>query len=223
MRICLLFFFLFINAVGQEKLIGDFTHLTIKDGLHVTLIKSDKNAIVITGHDKEDVKYINKNGRLKIRMKALKSLQGFNTNIELFYNKEVDFIDVNQGAYLSIIDTIQQSELQLLSRKGAEIEAVLYAKDVIYKASTGGNITARGEVENQKIKIKMGGTVDIQRVLSKTSKATIIMGGVCEVQATSLFELSTILGGYARVYGKPITSLHKRTIGGTIKFLNQID
>jgi hypothetical protein len=49
------------------------------------------------------------------------------------------------------------------------------------------------------------------------------MGGVCEVQATSLFELSTILGGYARVYGKPITSLHKRTIGGTIKFLNQID
>jgi len=214
-----LVFFLFSAIVfSQQKTIGEFTELIIKDGLHVTLISGDKNAISITSENKKGVTVINKDGRLKISMKPFQTLKGIDANIELFFTGDISKVEVSRGAYLSVLDTLQTKELHIRSKKGAEIELSLLAKKVNYTANTGGKIIVAGEVEQQQIRISSGGTVDAQRTLSKESIAQITFGGSCEVQATSLFDLTTRFGGVARVYGNPLKTVHNKTLGGSILF-----
>ena len=214
-----LVFFLFSASVfSQQKTIGEFTELIIKDGLHVTLISGDKNAISITSENEKGVTVTNRDGRLKISMKPFQTLKGIDANIELFFTGDISKIDVSRGAYLSVLDTLQTKELDIRSRKGAEIELSLFAKKVNYTANTGGKIIVAGEVEQQQIRISSGGTVDAQRTLSKESTAQITFGGSCEVQATSLFDLTTRFGGIGRVHGEPLKTVHNKTLGGSILF-----
>ena len=214
-----LVFFLFSSSVfSQQETIGEFTELITKDGLHVTLISGDKNAISITSENEKGVTVTNKDGRLKISMKPFQTLKGIDANIELFFSGDINKIDVSRGAYLSVLDTLQTEELDVCSRKGAEIELSLFAKKVNYTANTGGKIIVRGEVEQQQIRISSGGTVDAQRTLSKESTAQITFGGSCEVQATSLFDLTTRFGGIGRFHGDPLKTVHNKTLGGSILF-----
>ena len=214
----LVFFLFSVSVFCQQKTIGEFTELIIKDGLHVTLISGDKNAISIISKNKKGVTVTNKDGRLKISMKPLQTLKGIDANIELFFTGDISKIDVSRGAYLSVLDTLQTKELHIRSRKGAEIELSLFAKKVNYIANTGGKIIVAGEVEQQQIRISSGGTVDAQQTLSKESTAQITFGGSCEVQSTSLFDLTTRFGGVARVYGNPLKTVHNKTLGGSILF-----
>ena len=151
-------------------------------------------------------------------MKAFQTIKGIDANIELFFTGDISKIDVSRGAYLSVLDTLQTKELHIRSRKGAEIELSLLAKKVNYIANTGGKIIVAGEVEQQQIRISSGGTVDAQQTLSKESTAQITFGGSCEVQSTSLFDLTTRFGGVARVYGNPLKTVHNKTLGGSILF-----
>ena len=214
----LVFFLFSVSVFCQQKTIGEFTELIIKDGLHVTLISGDKNAISITSKNKKGVTVTNKDGRLKISMKPFQTLKGIDANIELFFTGDISKIDVSRGAFLSVLDTLQTKELHIRSRKGAEIELSLFAKKVNYTTNTGGKIIVAGEVEQQQIRISSGGMVDAQRTLSKESTAQITFGGSCEVQSTSLFDLTTRFGGVARVYGNPLKTVHNKTLGGSILF-----
>ena len=214
----LVFFLLSTSVFSQQKTIGEFSELIIKDGLHVTMIAAEKNAISITSKNEKGVTVTNKDGRLKISMKPFQTLKGIDANIELFSSSEIKKIEVSRGAYLTVLDTLQTKELHIRSRKGAEIDLSLFAKKATYTAKTGGKIIITGEVEQQQIRISSGGTVDAQRTLSKESTAKITFGGSCEVQATSLFDLTTRFGGVARVHGDPLKTVHNKTIGGSIFF-----
>ena len=214
----LIFFVFSICVFSQQKTIGEFTELIVKDGLHVTMIQGDTNAISITSKNENGVTVTNKDGRLKIGMKTFQTLKGIDANIELFFSGDIKKIDVSRGAYLSILDTLQTQTIEIRSRKGAEIELSLFAKKVNYTANTGGKIIVAGEVEQQQIRISSGGMVDAQRTLSKESTAQITFGGSCEVQSTSLFDLTTRFGGVARVYGNPLKTVHNKTLGGSILF-----
>ena len=212
-------FFLFSASVfSQQKTVGEFTKLIIKDGLHVTMIPGDNNAISITSENEKGVTVTNKDGSLKISMKPFQTLKGIDANIELFFTSDIKKIDVSRGAYLSVLDTLQTEEIHIYSRKGAEIELRLFAQKANYTANTGGKIIVMGEVEQQQIRISSGGFVDAQRTLSKESTAQITFGGSCEVQATSLFELTTRFGGIGRVHGDPLKTVHNKTLGGSILF-----
>jgi hypothetical protein len=214
----LVFFLLSTSVFSQQKTIGEFSELIIKDGLHVTMIAAEKNAISITSKNEKGVTVTNKDGRLKISMKPFQTLKGIDANIELFSSSEIKKIEVSRGAYLTVLDTLQTKELHIRSRKGAEIDLSLFAKKATYTAKTGGKIVITGEVEQQQIRISSGGTVDAQRTLSKECTAKITFGGSCEVQATSLFDLTTRFGGVARVHGDPLKTVHNKTIGGSVFF-----
>ena len=125
--ITLLFCCLYVN--GQKKTIGDFSELIIRDGLHVTLIKSETNEVMITSENEQGVTLTNKDGQLKISMKPVEALKGIDGNIELFYNGRIDKIDVSRGAYLSTLDTIVTQSIDVISRKGGEIELLLDVKE----------------------------------------------------------------------------------------------
>ena len=217
-KILITFIFCCLYVNGQKKSIGDFSKLIIRDGLHVTLIKSETNEVMITSENEQGVTLTNKDGQLKISMKPVEALKGIDGNIELFYTGRINKIDVSRGAYLSILDTIVTQNIDVISRKGGEIELLLDAKSAKYAAKTGGKIIVKGQVDQQHIHISSGGVVNAEHTLSKDTAAKILFGGSCDIQATSFFNLTTRFGGVARVHGNPLKTVHNKMLGGSIIF-----
>ena len=217
-KILITFIFCCLYVNGQKKSIGDFSELIIRDGLHVTLIKSETNEVMITSENRQGVTLTNKDGQLKISMKPVEALKGIDGNIELFYTGRINKIDVSRGAYLSILDTIVTQNIDVISRKGGEIELLLDAKSAKYAAKTGGKIIVKGQVDQQHIHISSGGVVNAEHTLSKDTTVKILFGGSCDIQATSSFNLTTRFGGVARVHGNPIKTVHNKMLGGSIIF-----
>jgi len=217
-KILITFIFCCLYVNGQKKSIGDFSELIIRDGLHVTLIKSETNEVMITSENEQGVTLTNKDGQLKISMKPVEALKGIDGNIELFYTGRINKIDVSRGAYLSILDTIVTQNIDVISRKGGEIELLLDAKSAKYAAKTGGKIIVKGQVDQQHIHISSGGVVNAEHTLSKDTAAKILFGGSCDIQATSSSNLTTRFGGVARVHGNPLKTVHNKMLGGSIIF-----
>jgi hypothetical protein len=217
-KILITFIFCCLYVNGQKKSIGDFSELIIRDGLHVTLIKSETKEVMITSENEQGVTLTNKDGQLKISMKPVEALKGIDGNIELFYTGRINKIDVSRGAYLSILDTIVTQNIDVISRKGGEIELLLDAKSAKYAAKTGGKIIVKGQVDQQHIHISSGGVVNAEHTLSKDTAAKILFGGSCDIQATSSFNLTTRFGGVARVHGNPLITVHNKMLGGSIIF-----
>lgn len=217
-KILITFIFCCLYVNGQKKSIGDFSELIIRDGLHVTLIKSETNEVMITSENRQGVTLTNKDGQLKISMKPVEALKGIDGNIELFYTGRINKIDVSRGAYLSILDTIVTQNIDVISRKGGEIELLLDAKSAKYAAKTGGKIIVKGQVDQQHIHISSGGVVNAEHTLSKDTTVKILFGGSCDIQATSSFNLTTRFGGVARVHGNPLKTVHNKMLGGSIIF-----
>jgi len=71
----------------KEKGVGDFTEVKVFDRIEVNLVKSDVNKVEITGDDIDDVEVINKDGKLKIRMKFNKIFNGDRTFVAVHYTK----------------------------------------------------------------------------------------------------------------------------------------
>ena len=217
-KILIPLFFCSLYVNGQKKSIGDFSELIIRDGLHVTLIKSENNEVMITSENEQGVTLTNKDGQLKISMKPVEALKGIDGNIELFYAGRINKIDVSRGAYFSTLDTIITQNIDVITRKGGEIELALNVKSANYTAKTGGKIIVKGQVDQQYIHISSGGVVDAEHTLSKKTKAKILFGGSCDIQATTYFDLITRFGGVARVHGDPLKTVHNKTLGGSIIF-----
>ena len=217
-KILITLLFSCLYVYGQKKIIGDFSELIIRDGLHVTLIKSETNEVMITSENEQGVTLTNKDGQLKISMKPVEVLKGIDGNIELFYTGRINKIDVSRGAYLSTLDTIVTQNIDVISRKGGEIELALDVKSANYAAKSGGKIIVKGQAEQQHIHISLGGVVDADHTLSKNTTAKILFGGSCDIQATTLFDLTTLFGGVARVHGNPLKTVHNKTLGGSIIF-----
>ena len=217
-KILITLLFSCLYVYGQKKIIGDFSELIIRDGLHVTLIKSETNEVMITSENEQGVTLTNKDGQLKISMKPVEALKGIDGNIELFYTGRINKIDVSRGAYLSTLDTIVTQNIDVISKKGGEIELALDVKSANYAAKSGGKIIVKGQAEQQHIHISLGGVVDADHTLSKNTTAKILFGGFCDIQATTLFDLTTLFGGVARVHGNPLKTVHNKTLGGSIIF-----
>ena len=74
-------FFVCTQVFSQNsvtKTLGEFSELKVYDLINIELIKSDENKLIISGENKNDVSVIQKNNKLKIRMKLQRQLLLFN-------------------------------------------------------------------------------------------------------------------------------------------------
>ena len=143
----------------KEKEVGDFNEVKVYDRIEVNLIKSKTNKVEITGDDIEDVEVINKDGKLKIRMKFDKIFNGDRTFVAVHYTK-LDIIDGNEGAFISSNELIEQDFIELKSQEGARLKIGLDVKRVDIKAVSGGIVETRGKAESQNISLNTGGVYE---------------------------------------------------------------
>lgn len=199
-----------------EKTVGEFSELKVYDLIQVELIKSNKNKVIITGDNNEDVIINNKNGTLKIKMKLEEAYDGSNTKVVLHYTT-VDIIDVNEGAKVSSEDTIKQFEIDLKAQEGGIINIPVHVTYTNIKSVTGGVIQTSGDSKSQKISILTGGVYKGSELKTEKTEVSINAAGEAYVNASKIVDVKIRAGGDVFIYGNPDTVNESKVLGGRIK------
>lgn len=203
----------------KEKGVGDFTEVKVFDRIEVNLVKSDVNKVEITGDDIDDVEVINKDGKLKIRMKFNKIFNGDRTFVAVHYTK-LDIIDGNEGAFISSNELIKQDYIELKSQEGARLKIGLDVKKVDIKAVSGGVVETRGKADSQDIVLNTGGVYEGKAFETQNTTVSIKAAGEADVNASKLVDAKVRAGGDVNIYGSPATVNEDTMLGGRIKRMN---
>jgi Putative auto-transporter adhesin, head GIN domain len=201
------------------KSVGDFNELKVFDLIEVNLIQSTENKIVIKGSFIDDVKIINKNGKLKLRMNTDTRFQGEHTFINLYFTS-ITTIDANEGSSIVCKEVIVRDEIELKTQEGGMIKVGLHVNRNVVKAVSGGIVEVFGESNNQEVKLNSGGLFKGRELATKTTKVVITAAGVADINASEKVEVRITAGGDVNVYGNPKLIDKKRFAGGRIKIMN---
>lgn len=201
-----------------KKDLGNFNELKIFNGLNVYLIKSKKPSIEIIGDKADEVQLKNVNGKLKIFMRFPETFNAKDVaKITIYYNNNLQVIDVNEGAYVGSDTIIKQHQIDLKAQEGAAIDLILDVEFLEIKTVTGSNIIVEGKATHQNIEATTGATYEAFDL--KTTNSTVLAASGAEVELTVSNHLDARVrfGGAIFYKGKPTHIKKKKIIGGTIK------
>jgi hypothetical protein len=224
MKKFLAFYLLLITlfSFSQERInieLGDFNSLKVFSGLHVKLIKSDKNRVEVKGPQSEAVVIKNVNGLLKISVKLPEVFESDNTLIKLYYKNDLDFIDANEGAIITSKEIIIQDFLELRAQEGAQIEIKLQVDILKIKAVTGAEISVLGKTNSQSVIVNTGGLYKGFSLLSKKAVVIASTGGEVEISASDFLKATAKLKGIIIYKIKPKKIIKKEILTGEIYFI----
>lgn len=211
-------FFISLTGFSQhiiDREVGEFEEIKVYDLIAVNLIKSDENRILIKGPYADDIRYVNRDGVLKLRMELNKRFQGNNTFIEVHYT-DLGVIDANEGAKISCNEQLNQRSIELRAQEGAQITAGLKVDAAVIRAVTGGIITASGIAERQDITLNTGGIFEGRDLKTSLSTVTIKAGGEAELFASEEVDIQISAGGDVSVWGAPAKVYKKQLFGGRV-------
>lgn len=215
-------FFVCTQVFSQNsvtKTLGEFSELKVYDLINIELIKSDENKLIISGENKNDVSVIQKNNKLKIRMKLDKMFNGKNTNVKLYYTS-IDEIDANEGVNINVKSKLKQYELTLRVQEGAQITASVDTKFLSVKSVTGGVVTTTGQTSKLNLTLRTGGVYEGSKTTAQNSSLFIKAGGEASVHTTNVLNVKIFSGGDVFVYGTPKQLKQNKLFGGRIIFKN---
>ena len=215
-------FFVCTQVFSQNsvtKTLGEFSELKVYDLINIELIKSDENKLIISGENKNDVSVIQKNNKLKIRMKLDKMFNGKNTNVKLYYTS-IDEIDANEGVNINVKSKIKQYELTLRAQEGAQITASVDTKFLSVKSVTGAVVTTTGQTSKLNLTLRTGGVYEGSKTTAQNSSLFIKAGGEASVHTTNVLNVKIFSGGDVFVYGTPKQLKQNKLFGGRIIFKN---
>ncbi|MGY8914156.1 MAG: head GIN domain-containing protein [Flavobacteriales bacterium] len=197
-----------------------FSEVKAYDGITVELIRSDANKAVITGDDKSEVEFVNKSGRLKIRMELDNFLDGHNTTVLLYHTETLVLLDVNEKAKIVSDDVLTSVSLEMRAQEGGELKLQVEAEKVNVKATTGGIISMSGTSKVQDISVNTGGVVKNESLKTEQTDVSVNAGGTANVNATDIVDATVRAGGTINIYGNPKEVKETKFVGGSINSMN---
>lgn len=204
-------------SFGQiTKNLGDFDSVKVFDKLHVKLVQSSENKIVIKGARESEVEVVNKQGLLKLRMPFPKLLSGDDLDITLYYNN-IELIDVNEGAIVSSTEPIKATAFKVSAQEGGKINVDLDVDKLKVSSVSGGEITLTGKATNQDASLGAGGFLLASKLVTSQTTVSVSAGGKADVNASTLVEAKVSAGGSIYIYGKPKQINQKTVFGGKIE------
>lgn len=219
-KIIVLIFFTTTLVFGQDKVsqnIGDFNELKTYRGLHVELVKSDNQKVVIEGSKSEEVIVKNTNGVLRISMKVLQTFSADDAKVTVYFNNDIDIIDVNEGSFVRSNETFEQDKIELRSQEAGQINLKINTNHLDVKVVSGGIITLSGSAKNQNIKVNTGGFYKAKELITEYTNVSASSGATATVNASKLVDANATLGATITIKGEPEEIKKKESLGGYIR------
>ena len=104
----------------KEVSISPFLGVKVYSGIHVKLIPSDTNKMVISGENISTVVFTLKKDLLKIRHSIDQLLNPSNTYIELHFTESLDVIHTYQGSTIESTAELQATSISLKAHEGSK-------------------------------------------------------------------------------------------------------
>ncbi len=205
---------------SQDKVsqnLGDFNVLKTYRGLHIKLVKSKDQKIVIEGEKSEEVIVKNTNGVLKITMTVLETFSADEARVTVYFNNNIDIIDVNEGSFVSSDEIFKQEKIELKSQEAGKIELELKTNYLDVKVVSGGEIILKGFTKNQNVKANTGGFYKAKALETEYTNVTASTGATATVYASKLVDANANLGATITVKGEPAEIKKKESLGGYIR------
>jgi hypothetical protein len=199
------------------KKLGDFHTLKVFNGLKVEVEKAATARVEISGRHANTISVKNSDGVLKIRIDILEGIKADDVRIVLYYSKDIQVIDANEGAYVSSEGKIKQDRLEIKVQEGARVNTELQVEHLRIKAVSGGMIQLKGKAEELRIEATTGGVVDAFEIKNEEAEVLSATGARVEVSTTDRLDARVRLRGIIYYKGSPKTLLTKKTVGGTIQ------
>lgn len=209
---------LVVTANAQTKTITlqEFDGVKAFDQINVTLIKSSENKAVVTGDDVDEVKIVNNDGTLKVRMELDNFLDGNQTDVTLYHTKDMNMLDSNEGAKIMSNNQLESNYLILNAQEGGTVNVPVNSTNLDVKAVTGGEVSATGSAPNLEVVVRSGGEYSGKEMLSKQADVNVFAGGDAWVHADEYVEATVTAGGTIEIFGNPDTVNRNKTFGGSI-------
>jgi len=219
--IILLFFTVSFTAqTAITKNLGDFSILKVYNGIHIELIKSNEQKLVITGKKSKKVTVRNSRNTLKIALKFPETLANDNVSIQLFYKNPIIIIDANEGASITAKE-FNQLQVEVKAQEGALINMVLTVKHLTVKSVLGGVVKLSGTTKNQTIETGNKGVYHGYKLI--TTGVSIVkssLGGKTEISVGETLDAKVSFGGSIFYKGNPEVLKTKKVLGGIIESKN---
>ncbi len=212
-----------ISSFSQKiitKKIEDFYKIKVYNGIRLELLQSNESKLEISGDKADKIKIKNTEGILRISLRFPELLAGDKVNVKLFYNKDIQTIDGNEGSKI-IGKGINQTHLEVKAQEGASIKLDIKTKHLKVKSVTGGVIDLTGTSKNQDIELDLYGVYHGYNLFtSNSSTVKAGTGSKAEVYAGETLFAKVSFGGSILYKGKPEVIKNKKMAGGIIKQMN---
>ena len=207
--------------VSQEEInrnLGEFTKLSIYDGINVELIKSDENKVEASGENTRFVVVKNKNGNLKIRLNVQKRFSGDRTMVKLYYQNIYSFI-AHEGSNIFSKDTIKQADLKIKGHTGSRIDIPVELNSISVTSTAGAKITLRGSSTYLEASSATGSEINARNMVIEDGEVSALSGSMVDVRAETSLEAIARIGGVINVHSKTERIIEKVSLGGSVIYL----
>ena len=200
-----------------ERKIGEFDKIIIYNGIKVNFEKSNEDKVSISGRYREDLVVLQKNKTIKIKMKIKKIFNGAETKVTIYYTS-LETLVAGQGSKVVFNNKIEQKNINLKAREGAQIIAEIDVSSLSIKCKTGAIVTLKGKAKHQENILSTGGIYRGSKLNSYHTQTTIWTGGVANVQAEQSLKTKIFLGGDIFIYSSPEQFKLNKILGGRVFF-----
>jgi len=207
--------------LSQEEInrnLGEFTKLSIYDGINVELIKSDENKVEASGENTRFVVVKNKNGNLKIRLNVQKRFSGDRTMVKLYYKNIYSFI-AHEGSNIFSKDTIKQADLKIKGHTGSRIDVPVELNSISVTSTAGAKITLRGTSTYLEASSATGSEINARNMVVEDGEVSALSGSMVDVRVKISLEAIARIGGVINVHSKTERITEKVSLGGSVIYL----
>jgi len=175
--------------------------------------------VTFEGQNYENIKVVNTNGALALKMNTLNMLQGGNISVKVYY-KSLKNVEAKKGAkvFATANDPVVADHLKVYASEGGLVDLHANAKTTEVKVTSGATVALYGKADKQEVISNFGGKYEGKDFKTATTTVTVNGGGKAEVYALDTIETKTRGGGVIDVYGKPEQRVEKKMVGGTVNF-----
>lgn len=222
-KLLFLFFLISVTTSAQkskEVSISPFIGVNVYSGIHVKLIPSDTNKMVIFGDNIETVVFTLKKDVLKIRHSIDQLLNPSTTYVELHFTEDLDALHTYQGSTLESTAEINTTSIILKAHEGSRQTLNITSEKIDSRVKSGGFLNISGKATSHRVSILGGGICEGEKLLTEQTTVKVTAGGVAYLYASEFLEATVSVGGTVRIYGKPTKLIRKKVIGGTIVEMN---
>ena len=133
------------------------------------------------------------------------------------YFKDLDVINVNEGATISSEENFKQEKIELKAEEAGIIDLKIKTNFLDIKIVTGGIIKLNGYSKNQNVKVNTGGVYKADELETEYTDISASTGASATVYASKLVDANASLGATVTIKGEPEEIKRKESLGGYIR------